>query len=104
MTEPAGRPTSVHTSAVLDAVDTIPPGWVLSYGDVAELAGHGAARSVGMVMARWGVEVSWWRVVRRDGTLPAMLLAAALPRWREEGTPVRGDQAGVDMALARWSG
>lgn len=101
---PPRRATSPHTAAVLDAVEAIPRGRVLTYGDVAELAGHGGARSVGTVMSRWGAEVPWWRVVRRDGTLPPALLAAALPRWQQEGTPVRDDLAGVDMARARWSG
>lgn len=104
MPQRAGAGWTPHTAAVLEAVETIPPGRVLSYGDVAELAGHGAARSVGLVMARWGAEVAWWRVVRRDGSLPPVLLPAALQRWREEGTPVRSDGAGADMTRARWSG
>ncbi|HEX5512473.1 MAG TPA: MGMT family protein, partial [Actinomycetales bacterium] len=35
------------SEAVLDVVARIPPGRVLSYGDVAELLGHGGPRLVG---------------------------------------------------------
>ena len=39
---------------VLDAVERIPRGKAMSYGDVAEFVGAGSARAVGMVMARHG--------------------------------------------------
>ena len=42
---------------VLDVVDQIPPGMVMTYGDIAELLGRGGARGVGSVMARYGSDV-----------------------------------------------
>jgi 6-O-methylguanine DNA methyltransferase, DNA binding domain len=58
---------------VLDVVDAIPPGRVLTYGDVAELVGSAAPRAVGMVLARHGDEVPWHRVVLASGArLPGM--------------------------------
>ena len=89
---------------VLDAVDAIPPGRVLSYGDVADLVGGGGPRRVGSVLAEHGGQVPWWRVVRADGTHVPPLRAAAAEHWRAEGTPVRVDATRVDMGPARWDG
>jgi len=41
-------------SRVLDVVDAIPAGRVMSYGDIAEYLGEGGPRQVGRVMALWG--------------------------------------------------
>jgi len=93
--------------AVLDIVDKIPSGMVLSYGDVAELLGHGGPRQVGFVMSRYGSSVTWWRVVRASGEAPQGLQDEALAHWRTEGTAmVRGALVGrrVDMTRARWDG
>ncbi|MBO0812573.1 MAG: MGMT family protein, partial [Microlunatus sp.] len=53
--------------AVLSAVESIPPGQVASYGDIAEFVGSGGPRQVGSVMSHYGGAVTWWRVVRADG-------------------------------------
>ena len=55
---------------VLEIVDQIPEGKVLTYGDVAELVGSRGARFVGNVMSRYGSDVPWWRVVRSGGWPP----------------------------------
>jgi alkylated DNA nucleotide flippase Atl1 len=95
-------------SRVLDVVDAIPPGMVMSYGDIAEYLGEGGPRQVGRVMALWGGGVPWWRVIHADGSPPACHERAAVTRYREEGTPMRHAAAGgpgrVDMRRARWSG
>ena len=93
--------------AVLDIVDQIPEGMVLTYGEVAEILGQGGPRQVGSVMSRYGSSVTWWRVIRASGEVPEGLLDEATAQWRTEGTAlVRGVLAGrrVDMALARWDG
>jgi len=93
--------------AVLDIVDQIPAGTVLSYGDIAELLDSGGPRQVGSVMSRYGSSVTWWRVTRASGEVPGGLQNEALAHWRAEGTAlVRGMVAGrrVDMARARWDG
>ena len=41
-------------SDVLDVVDAIPPGQVMSYGDIAEFLGRGGPRQVGRVMSTSG--------------------------------------------------
>jgi alkylated DNA nucleotide flippase Atl1 len=97
-----------YTGRVLDVVDAIPAGRVLSYGDVAELLGGGGPRQVGRVMALWGGGVAWWRVVHADGSLLAGHERAALARYEAEGTPLRIAGAGgmprVDMRRARGFG
>jgi alkylated DNA nucleotide flippase Atl1 len=95
-------------SQVLDVADSIPPGRVMSYGDIAEYLGQGGPRQVGRVMALWGGSAPWWRVVHADGSLLAGHERAAIEQYRAEGTPLRQDAAGrpsrVDMRAARWAG
>lgn len=88
---------------VLDLVEEIPVGRVLTYGGVAEriAAGYGP-RYVGRVMATHGAAVPWWRVVRADGTLPPVLMLEAQRHWHAEGTLVRRGR--VHLAEALWPG
>ena len=91
---------------VLDVVDAIPPGKVMSYGDIAEYLGQGGPRQVGRVMSLWGGGVAWWRVIHADGSLLPGHEREALARYRQEGTPLRNAGPGggprVDMRRARW--
>lgn len=88
-----------YADAVLEVADAIPPGMVLSYGDIAAVVG-GGPRQVGQVMARYGSLTCWWRVIRADGTPPRCHEQRAAEHYRAEATPVKG--AKVDMARARW--
>jgi methylated-DNA-protein-cysteine methyltransferase related protein len=88
---------------VLDVVRRIPSGRVLSYGDVARLAGSPTARDVGQVMLRHGSDTPWWRVLRADGTPAPHLREQQLARLRAEATPMIPSGDGVDMRQARWS-
>ncbi|WP_105033404.1 MGMT family protein [Cryobacterium aureum] len=94
-------------SRVLDVVDSIPPGRVMTYGGVAAQVGSRAARAVGQVMARYGSDVAWWRVIRAGGHPPICHEGQALPHYRAENTPLlttKTDAAyRVDYAAARWS-
>ena len=96
-----GRPTP-YAALVLAVVERIPPGRVMSYGDVAEYVGSGSARAVGAVMSRHGHEVAWQRVVLSTGEPAPSHPDEALRLLRAEGVPMRGDR--VDMARARWNG
>jgi alkylated DNA nucleotide flippase Atl1 len=87
---------------VLDVVDRIPPGRVLTYGDVAELHGRGTGRTVGTVLAAHGREVPWHRVVQASGRPAEPHLREALRLLADEGCPVRGES--VVLAEARWDG
>lgn len=93
---------TAFAKSVLDAVDRIPRGRVMSYGDVAEYVGAGSARAVGTVMARHGAEVPWHRVLHSDGTCATHKSDRQLDLLRAEGVPVRGER--VDMPAARWDG
>lgn len=72
---------------VLVAVDLVPPGSVVTYGDVAELVGT-SPRRVGAVLKSHGHGVPWWRVTNASGELPAPLLTAAKDHWAAEGIAV----------------
>jgi alkylated DNA nucleotide flippase Atl1 len=100
-----------YAERVLEVTDLIPPGRVMTYGDVAEWLGEGGPRQVGRVMALYGGAVAWWRVVRADGVLLPGHELRALDRYRVEGTPLReasrtteGHVPRVDMRRARWDG
>ncbi|MDR6971399.1 MGMT family protein [Leifsonia shinshuensis] len=90
---------------VLDVVDSIPPGRVMTYGDVAATLGSRAARMVGQIMAYYGSDVPWWRVVRAGGHPPANHEHIALQHYRAEGTPLLGGGTvayRVDLRAARF--
>jgi alkylated DNA nucleotide flippase Atl1 len=93
---------------------SIPPGRVMTYGDIAialtaraERAGLADAygpRMVGFVLSRFGATMPWWRVIRAGGYPPRSLHAEAWPHYVEEGTPLIGDEDAyrIDMRLARF--
>ncbi|MFG3408144.1 MGMT family protein [Streptomyces sp. NPDC048142] len=110
-TAPAGAGLPDYAERVLDVADLIPPGRVMTYGDIAEWLGEGGPRQVGRVMALYGSAVPWWRVVRADGTLLPTHELRALDHYRSEGTPLReasrqveGHIPRIDMRRARWDG
>jgi alkylated DNA nucleotide flippase Atl1 len=92
-----------YAARVLDVVDAIPPGRVMSYGDLAEYLGESGPRRVGRVLSLHGGGVPWWRVVRVDGSPPPGHERAAVARWRAEGTALRSDGRRADMTRARWT-
>lgn len=89
---------------VLEVVRAIPPGRVMTYGDVAATLGSRGARAVGTVMARYGSEVTWWRVVRAGGLAPRGHEDRAWKHYLAEGTPLhRGPtRYRIDLARARF--
>jgi alkylated DNA nucleotide flippase Atl1 len=95
-----------YADRVLDVVEQIPAGRVMSYGDIAEYLGSGGPRQVGQVLSRYGGGASWWRVIHADGTPPPGHEAAALEHYLAEGTPLRSAAlpVRVDMRRARWRG
>ena len=99
-----GKP-SAYANEVLEIVAQIPPGKVLTYGDIAELIGRGSGRAVGAAMSRHGHEVAWQRVVLSSGHpesgRPGRGDAAAEER-RDPDWPRGGER--VDLKAARWRG
>ncbi|MFJ2257957.1 MGMT family protein [Streptomyces sp. NPDC087844] len=100
-----------YAERVLDVAEQIPPGRVMTYGDVAEWLEEGGPRQVGRVMALYGGAVPWWRVVRADGAVLLGHELEALEHYRVEGTPLKaankaaeGHVPRIDMRQARWDG
>ena len=108
------EPSPDFIERVLAVVESILPGRVMAYGDVAtavgphdDLAGTTGsygARLVGNVMARFGEGVPWWRVIRSTGHPPRYHEARALAFYQAEGTPLIGsdDAYRVDVRRARY--
>jgi alkylated DNA nucleotide flippase Atl1 len=101
-----------YVEAVLDLVETIPPGRAMTYGTVAEVVAErletaggsrrGGPRQVGQVMARAGSGVPWWRVVNASGAPPQRHLARALEMLAGESTPRSADGQRVRLREAIW--
>lgn len=89
---------------VLEVIESIPSGEVLTYGDVAAIVGSRGARAVGQVLARYGSGLPWWRVVKADGSLLKGYEAEALDHYEREGVPLRSvnGRRQVDVRAGRW--
>jgi alkylated DNA nucleotide flippase Atl1 len=107
-------PTPEFVEQVMIMVRAIPPGRVMTYGDIAtiltaraEFAGIPEAygpRMVGHVMSRFGGTLPWWRVIRATGHPPRFHQEQALPFYREENTPLIGpdEDYRIDLKRARF--
>jgi alkylated DNA nucleotide flippase Atl1 len=94
------RDSDDYAEAVLELVERIPAGRVMSYGAIAEVVGWGGPRQVGTVMSRYGGGVPWHRVVNSVGRLVPGHEVKARRLLLAEGVPFRGDH--VDMRRAAW--
>ncbi len=95
-------------------VNAIPPGQVMTYGDIAhvltaraEQAGVDEAygpRMVGFVMSRFGSSMPWWRVIRSSGHPPRFHQDEARPHYDDEQTPLieTAESYRIDMRRARY--
>ncbi len=86
------RPATAFTRRVLALVRGVPPGRVVTYGDLARLAGRpGAARAVGNIMREAGVPgLPYHRVIAAGGKLGGYGGQEGLKQalLRQEGVPV----------------
>jgi methylated-DNA-protein-cysteine methyltransferase-like protein len=85
---------------VLRAVELVPRGRVVTYGDLADLVGIGP-RLAGRVMGTWGSGVPWWRVVNAAGDLPEFHLRHARQHWLEEGITLKPSGRGCRIRQHR---
>jgi methylated-DNA-protein-cysteine methyltransferase related protein len=75
--------------AVVDVLQSLGPGEVVTYGEVAAEAGFpGAARAVGHLLATSGDDLPWWRVVTTAGRLVPGNEREHAARLRAEGVAV----------------
>jgi alkylated DNA nucleotide flippase Atl1 len=97
-------PSADFVEAVLAVVADIPPGRVMTYGDVAAVLGSRAARAVGNVMSWYGSDMPWWRVIRSSGLPPIAHEDRALSHYEAEGTPLVPTKDGyrVNLRTARY--
>jgi methylated-DNA-protein-cysteine methyltransferase related protein len=89
-TRSRGRITLVaFEDDVLAVLHRLRPGEIVTYGEVAEEAGHpGAARAVGGLLAKGEPGVPWWRVVTATGRLVPGHETEHARRLRGEGVDV----------------
>lgn len=92
---------SAFARRVLDVIDSIPRGQVMSYGAIADVVG-GSARAVGGVLTAWADETNWHRVIYADGTPASCHGGSALDRLVDECVPIRNGR--VDMTRIRRHG
>jgi alkylated DNA nucleotide flippase Atl1 len=88
---PAAYPSSVDEATadrVREVILAIPVGSVLSYGEVAAIAGLPSARLVGRLLSEDGQDLPWHRVLRADGSCAPHLADEQLARLRAEGVTV----------------
>jgi methylated-DNA-protein-cysteine methyltransferase-like protein len=72
--------------SVLEVLRSLRPGEVVTYGEVAEMAGFpGRARAVGRILRLTEEEVPWWRVVGYGGRLISPNPAHQADLLRREG-------------------
>ena len=86
-------------------VARIPPGHVISYGQIARMLGNPrAARQVGWAMRQSPEGLPWHRVVRADGSIAeGGWSEARRALLEEEDVPFTADGR-VDMARCGWPG
>ena len=87
---------------VYELVAQVPPGTVITYGQIARLLGRPrGARQVGWAMRRCPPKLPWQRVIKADGTLPGDTSGV----WRDllaaEGVTFLPDGR-VDLAAHAW--
>ena len=108
MSEPAAGDARAFSRAVARMVKKIPRGKLLTYGDVARLAGFpGRPRQVGMALKGMPdeIKIPWHRVVNAKGLVPqrSRFWGAweQMRRLRTEGIPV-DDDGNLPLAQFRW--
>jgi methylated-DNA-protein-cysteine methyltransferase related protein len=87
---------------ILACVESIPPGRVMTYGDVAEYVGANTPRLVGHVLSADGGTVPWHRVLKSDGTFAPHLADEQRQRLIAEGVFLERNR--ISLAKYRWDG
>ena len=86
------RHHSGFTERVCEAVGTLGPGEVATYGEIADQVGRpGAARAVGRVLAG-STGLPWWRVVSAGGRLVPGMEGEHARRLAAEGMAIENNR------------
>jgi methylated-DNA-protein-cysteine methyltransferase-like protein len=85
------RGADERTRRILDVIRAVQPGEVVTYGDIAEVAGYPRmSRLVGRVLAITDDDLPWWRVVNSVGRLVPGNEVEQSALLRAEGVAVEG--------------
>jgi methylated-DNA-protein-cysteine methyltransferase-like protein len=84
-----------RTRRIVDVIRALQPGEVVTYGDIAEVAGYPKmSRLVGRILAITDDDLPWWRVVNSVGRL--------VPgNEREQSALLRAEGVQVDSSKVR---
>jgi len=77
--------TDAHVERVRGLVASIPPGRVVTYGDIARVAGLSSPRIVAWIMRTDSQDLPWHRVITASGRPAPHLAAQQLELLRAEG-------------------
>ncbi|MET8875262.1 MGMT family protein [Nocardia sp. NPDC004604] len=92
--------TDAEVERVRALVATVPPGRVVTYGDIAAAAGLSTPRTVGWIMRTDSADLPWHRVIGAGGRPAAHLADRQLRLLAAEGVPIRDGR--VDLRTARF--
>ncbi|MGW4773014.1 MGMT family protein [Nocardia sp. NPDC004278] len=92
--------TDAEVERVRALVATMPPGRVVTYGDIAAAAGLSTPRTVGWIMRTDSADLPWHRVIGAGGRPAAHLADRQLRLLAAEGVPIRDGR--VDLRTARF--
>ncbi|WP_460863225.1 MGMT family protein [Rhodococcus aerolatus] len=82
---PAGHVPTPFQRAVIDVVAALPPGDLVTFGEVGELAGREMGGQAVANVLRGMPDLPWWRVLPAGGRLYGDLAAVQAPLLRAEG-------------------
>lgn len=77
--------TEAQVEQVRALVASVPPGRVVTYGDIACAAGLSSPRIAGWIMRTDSADLPWHRVITASGRPAAHLTSAQLELLRAEG-------------------
>ena len=97
---------SAFTDKVIEITNLIPKGKVVSYGQVALMAGvPRGARQVGWILHQFGDKTPWWRVINNAGRISTKCLEHDANMQKEflkkEGVQVT-KKLNIDIENYRW--
>ncbi|QZH69401.1 MGMT family protein [Mycolicibacterium farcinogenes] len=84
-----------HIEHVRALVSQIPPGHIVTYGDIAEAAGLSSARTVGWIMRIDSSDLPWHRVILASGRPAPHLANRQLELLRAEGVLADDGQVAI---------
>jgi methylated-DNA-protein-cysteine methyltransferase related protein len=94
--------TDARTEHIVAVIRALQPGEVVSYGDVADVAGYPRqSRFVGRILATTTEDLPWWRVVNSVGRLVPGNERRQASLLRAEGVRIRNGRV-VSSPAGRW--